>query len=219
MTHFLRIFTVIFVSAVIFAIPSQTHWADLLEQAFQNSIANQQVINIGNTKEAVGNTIFRGGTTINIGNGKFLTTQAPWIVRITQFLLRMTIILSVTFTIYQWVRYILSWASLADEGDAREKLINIVRWIVIALSSVMMIFLVQSLTISSITSDPKPLRDQWYPTATNTNTTSSTTNPVTGNRTNNPWWSSNTPPAWWGGTNNEWASKLFNSPLDTAVTE
>ncbi len=202
-----------------FMMPIQA--ADLLEQAFQNSIANQQVINIGNTKEAVGNTIFRGGTNINIGWWPFLSAQAPLIVRITQFLLSITIMLSITFTIYQWVRYILSWASLADEGDARTKLINIVRWIIIALSSVMMIFLVQSLTISSITSDPRPMRDQWYPTATNTSdkTTWSrlpTSNPNNNNPNpnNNP---SQNPSQNPGNLDNPWIIQDDNTPSDGPI--
>jgi hypothetical protein len=142
------------------------------------------------------------------------------IVRITQFLLSITIMLSITFTIYQGVRYILSWASLADEGDARTKLFNIVRWIVIALSSVMLIFLVQSLTISSITSDPKPLRDQWYPTATNTKPNTDQTNPSSWNTT--PAWATTTDPnAAIDRTEDVRPNRgsLFSQPLDNAIAD
>jgi len=72
----------------------------------------------------------------------------------------MTMILSITFVIYQGIRYILSGASRADEGDARQKLINIARGIAIALSSVSMIFLAQSISISTVTSNPQPLPNQ-----------------------------------------------------------
>lgn len=143
--------------------------ADLLEQAFQNSMSNQQVVNIGNTKEAVWNEIFRWGTNVNLANmfsgREVATSRAPLIVRITQFLLSMTMILSITFVIYQWIRYILSGASRADEWDARSKLINIWRGIVIALSSVSLIFLAQSISISTITSNPQPIPNQWFPTS------------------------------------------------------
>jgi hypothetical protein len=72
----------------------------------------------------------------------------------------MTIVLSITFILYNGVRYVLSGAKISDESNVRTRLTNIIAGLIIALLSVSLIYLVQSLTISSITSDPKPLPDQ-----------------------------------------------------------
>jgi hypothetical protein len=53
-------------SLCLVSVVASTFAADLLEKSFRNSVSNQHVVNMGNTKESVGNLIFRGGATIDI---------------------------------------------------------------------------------------------------------------------------------------------------------
>ena len=75
------------------------------------------MINIGNDKQAVGNEVLRSSTTIGVDltstDPLDVTTQEPLIVRLTKFLLRITIALAVTMVIYTGIRYI--WAAGSEE--------------------------------------------------------------------------------------------------------
>lgn len=77
-------------------------------------------------------------------------TQAPLIVRITKFLLRLTIVLSVTMVLYNGVLWIVESSKWSEVKDAKNNLIYIFVGILLALSSVALINLVSSLGISSL---------------------------------------------------------------------
>jgi hypothetical protein len=98
-------------SALVFCIP-YTAWLqnDILDTAFQPSKNLDQVINIGNNKNAVGNEVFRGSTDVDVSlsNGISTTQRAPLLVRITQTLLRLTIALSIPVLIWIGVKVIKS---------------------------------------------------------------------------------------------------------------
>lgn len=76
--------------------------------------------------------------------------QAPLLVRITKFLLRMTIVLSITMILYNGVLWIVESSSGNDVKDAKNNLIYIFVGILLALSSVALINLVSSLGVSSL---------------------------------------------------------------------
>ena len=76
--------------------------------------------------------------------------QAPLLVRITKFLLRMTIVLSITMILYNGVLWIVESSSGNDVKDAKNNLIYIFVGILLALSSVALINLISSLGISSL---------------------------------------------------------------------
>ncbi len=78
------------------------------------------------------------------------TTEAPLIVRITKFLLRMTMVLAVTMIIYNGIMYIIESAKWSDVKDAKQNIIFIVVWILIALMSLWIINLISSVTVSSL---------------------------------------------------------------------
>jgi hypothetical protein len=83
--------------------------SDFLEQVFSPSKSQQQVINIGNDKQAVGNEVLRPSTTVQIGvGGVQVANREPLLVRFTKFLLRLTIVLSITMTIYTGIRYMIA---------------------------------------------------------------------------------------------------------------
>ena len=81
---------------------------DFLEQSFEQSKQYDTVVDIGNNKNAVGNEIVRGGTTINLGGGPILQQQDPLLVRVIKWLLRIMAILGVTMGILVGIQYILA---------------------------------------------------------------------------------------------------------------
>lgn len=80
-------------------------------------------------------------------------TQAPLLVRITKFLLRITMVLAVSMVIYNGILWIVESSKGGDIKDAKNNLIYIFVGILIALSSVALINLVSSLGMSSL--DPQ----------------------------------------------------------------
>jgi len=78
-----------------------------------------------------------------------LTTQAPLIVRITKFLLRITMVLSVTMVIFNGVMYITEAAKWWDVKSATKNLWYVALWILLALMSLWIINLINSVTIST----------------------------------------------------------------------
>lgn len=46
---------------------SSAYGLDLLEQSYQQSKQYDTVVDIGNNKNAVGNDLIRGGTSVNVG--------------------------------------------------------------------------------------------------------------------------------------------------------
>ncbi len=79
-----------------------------------------------------------------------LTTQAPLIVRIAKWLLRITIVLSITMVIYNGVLYIVESAKWGEVKNATKNIWLIVAGILIALLSLGIINLISSITISTL---------------------------------------------------------------------
>ena len=146
--------TFLIVFAIVFCIPS-TAWLqnDILDTAFQPSKNLDQVINIGNNKNAVGNEIFRGSTNIDGVSLKGVQTseKAPLLVRITQTLLRLTIALSIPVLIWIGLKVIKSWLSGGDVKWAIKEVSWVLIWLALALSAVGIIYLIQSIATKSLT--------------------------------------------------------------------
>ncbi len=133
-------------------------WWDLLDKAFSLSIEQQWLIYLGNTKDQVGNEILRESVIMNLWWGTLFETRAPLIVRIAKLLLRITIVLAITMVLYNWVLYIIQSSKWESPKDPQKNLLNIWIWILLALSSLWIINLINSITISSLkTSD-----DLWW---------------------------------------------------------
>ena len=92
--------------------------------------------------DILGWTIWKGGM--------IAQQQAPLLVRITKFLLRMTIILSITMILYNGILWIVESSSGNDVKDAKNNLIYIFVGVLLALSSVALINLISSLGMSSL---------------------------------------------------------------------
>jgi len=120
---------------------------DLLQQAFEPAFQADTIINLWNTKTAVGNEILKWSIIIDAWG---ITQEAPLIVRITKFLLRITMVLSVTMVIFNGVMWIIESSKWAEVKDAKKNIILIIVWIFIALMSLWIINLISSITVSSL---------------------------------------------------------------------
>lgn len=181
---------------------------DIMDIIFQPAKSYDKIIDLGSTKNAVWNEVFREWLQVwaneNFGRWCFVNdnlipsatlkdqikeadfrwderafceqvlgwdynisvlwsqTQAPLIVRITKFLLRLTIVLSITMVLYNWVFWIIESAKWWDVKIAKDNLIYIFVGILLALSSLALVNLISSITLSSL--NPEDMPSQWETT-------------------------------------------------------
>ncbi|HMS90676.1 MAG TPA: hypothetical protein PKC87_00435 [Candidatus Absconditabacterales bacterium] len=101
------------------------------------------------TEEAFCTNILGGEYNDNLIQGS-LTTEAPLIVRIAKFLLRITMVLAVTMVIFNGVMWIIESSKGAEVKDAKKNITLIIVGILIALMSLGIINLISSITVSSL---------------------------------------------------------------------
>lgn len=201
-------FVLLITSILIYSFGNKSYAGDLLEEAFKPAMTHETIIDLGNTKNAVGNEILREWVVIDVEvlrwcdiNGRkivkkeiikqkkaanyswtenefcekilwwvrkenlfqtSITTEAPLIVRIAKFLLRITMVLAITMVIFNGIMWIIESAKWAEVKDAKKNIVLILVGILIALMSLSIINLISSLTISSL----------WETTTSQSNTTS-----------------------------------------------
>lgn len=132
--------------------------ADLLDTVFQPSKNLDQVINIGNSKNAVWNEVFRWSTETKLWSDGFALEQRdPLIIRITKTLLRITIALAIPMIIFTGVKTILSVLNGWDYKNELKNVITILAWLILALSAIGIIYLIQSITLQSLSWAPASL--------------------------------------------------------------
>lgn len=126
--------------------------SDILEKVIQPSKQYDQIINLGNNKTAVGNEVFREWTSVNVSLTEWIsaTQKEPLIVRITKRLLRITVAISISMIIFIGIRFILAGVNGANFQDVIKDMTNLIIWLILALSSVSIIWLIQSITLSSL---------------------------------------------------------------------
>lgn len=119
----------------------ETTSASVWESVFKKScFINEQILNVDENKCTEMGWTWKNSWIIEI------SAKAPLIVRITKFLLRMTIVLSITMVIFNAVKYLFEVMSGKDRNSAESKknLIFVAAWVVLALMSVSIINLVIS---------------------------------------------------------------------------
>lgn len=121
---------------------------DLMDTIFTPSRNLDHVINIGTNKNAVGNEVFRGSTSLSINDG--ITNNAPLLVRITQTLLRLTIALSIPVLIFIGVKLIRKGMQGGSIKDGIKEMSGVLMWLALALSAIGIIYLIQSLAVRSL---------------------------------------------------------------------
>lgn len=125
--------------------PIITIHADLLEQAVEPSKQNNQMIDMGNNKNAIGNWVFK--QSIDLITWK---VQQPLVVRIIKVILRAVLILWVTMWIVIGIKYVYSQWDESAQKKLQWYLWNIIYGVLIALGSLTIIELVRSITQSTI---------------------------------------------------------------------
>ena len=127
---------------------------DIMQQAFCTSKRNQTVLDMGNTKTAVWQSVMGGWVEINIDPGKDkeerVQIKQPLVVKIAKILLMLTIVLSVTMIIVNGIQYIIKSGNGEDPADARKNLIYIVVGIILALLSAVLVTLFRSVGESTL---------------------------------------------------------------------
>lgn len=170
------------VFGVLFSIWTTFATQDIMEVMFAPAKAQEKLIDLGTSKDQVGDEVFRWSTKIWLTKkGCFIgetqktsftteqvckdnggtwyksniktTEQAPLLVRVTKFILRITIVLSITMIIFNGILWIVESSKWWEVKDAKNNLIYIVVWIVLALSSVALVNLMSSLWMSSLDPD------------------------------------------------------------------
>ncbi len=125
------------------------NWCFVNKQHITNKTIEQQMVDIGfdwDSRVFCEEVLWGDYDTTVV----WIQKQAPLIVRITKFLLRLTIILSITMVLYNWIFWVIEASKWWDVKDAQKNIIYIVGWILLALSSVALINLISSITLSSL---------------------------------------------------------------------
>lgn len=128
---------------------------DIMSDVFQPSQKN--IIYIWNKKDDVWKTVLQEKTSATIGyNGNWrgvsTETNDSLIVRIVKFILKMTVVLSVTMVIFYSAKFLIqvfNWNDLKS-ATAKKDIINLIIWLLIALLSVVIVELVISIPKSSL---------------------------------------------------------------------
>lgn len=128
------------------AVNDYCNQGDLMQQAFCRANQKEVIVDMGNTKYAVGNEVIKGTTEISI-DGKLnveVNQKGSLFIRITRFLLMMTVVLSITMIIVNGIQYILKTGTGEDPKDVVKNIVFIGVGIILALSSVLIINLLRS---------------------------------------------------------------------------
>ena len=131
---------------------------DLLEQAFNPSIQQNHVIgggDIGTSKDQVWSYVLREGNEISLSLDKWLEKKRrpSLLVQFSKFLLRLTIILSITMIIYNGVMYLIKASKGENPKEIYTNIWYIVTGVLLGLSSVIIIRFISSIgqtTLNSI---------------------------------------------------------------------
>ena len=141
-------FTIIIVGVIsLFSITTFAQSKDLLEQAFEKSMEQEQIVDIWNTKNAVGNEVFQESISATYSIEKWFNAERKeWLLmNFIRLLMRIAIIIAIPMIIINAIILIISVSSGALT-NALKMISYITLWIVIILSSIAIVYLVLSAT-------------------------------------------------------------------------
>lgn len=115
---------------------------DLLYQIMEPSINSNNTIDLGNNVQTVWNKVIKWSVE---WDNSWLGVTAPITVKITRLLLILTIALSITMILYNWMIYIIQTWQWKEWKSLMKNVLLIVVWILVALFSVVIINLIQSI--------------------------------------------------------------------------
>lgn len=133
---------------------THTYAWDLLEQAFEQSASHNQIVDIGQTKNAVGNEVFHESVGASWKKWEWFKTERKpgLLVNITRLLMRIAIVIAIPMIIINAIILVLSATGRIgwDLAKVVKQTIFILVWIAIVLSAIGIIYLVQSGTTGTI---------------------------------------------------------------------
>ena len=142
-----RIFKLLF----LFVLPISTFFScvlgDIMEQVFDP--VQDNIIYIWEKPADVWRTVLQKQTE---ASWLSINTEEPLIVRIVKFILKMTVVLSVTMVIFYGVKFmvqVIKWSDLKS-ASAKNDIINLIIWLLIALFSITAVELIVSIPKSSM---------------------------------------------------------------------
>ena len=121
--------------------------ADLLWDITEDAQNAGLMVNFGKNVTRVWKTRFEWSTEIDADFEGFWRTQKPsTIVKLTRLLLSLVVALSITMILYNGLKYIIETWQWKESKDLAKNIIYIVVWILIALFSVTIITIMQSVS-------------------------------------------------------------------------
>ena len=126
-----------------------------MQQTFCPANRKETIIDVGHSKNAVGNEVIKGSTKVEIkvsrkGISASFSQDESVLIRITKFILMLTIVLAVTMIILNGIQYIVKSGNGEDPSKSRNNLIFIVVGIILALFSVVIVNLLRSIGESTL---------------------------------------------------------------------
>lgn len=124
---------------------------DFLNQAFSPAMETDLVVWNGwawNTKEWVWNFLLNWGDEFSWWWGS--TQKDSFVVALTKFIVRFTLVLAITMIIYNWIMFVIKSTKWEAPKDVLKNIIYIVVWVLLALASVIIIRLAGSIGTSSL---------------------------------------------------------------------
>lgn len=117
---------------------------DLLWQIMEPSHNSQTTINLGRNVDTVWETMLEWSIELETGGKKWIKNWPSIIVKATRILLSLVIALSVTMILYNGIMYIVETWKWKEWNELIKNVAYIVIWILLALFSVVIITLLQS---------------------------------------------------------------------------
>jgi len=117
-----------------------------MQQAFCVSVKNGTQIDMGNTREAVGNGVMGKGVEVSVSLKSGITTKkrSSMVVRTAKSLLMITIVLSVTMIIICGIKWIVKSWNGEDTASVRKDIVGVIVGILLALLSGVIVTLFRS---------------------------------------------------------------------------
>lgn len=141
----------------VFADKDYFQWEDLLYNVFFPSFNKDTVMDMWRRANLVWHRIFLGWASLELkknheeienARDKYeltATDEPSVIVKVTKFLLSIVIAIAVTMILWNWIKYIIETGNWKESKELIPNLIYIVVWIILALFSVTIITIIQSI--------------------------------------------------------------------------
>ena len=139
-----------------------TEWSnseDFVNQAFSISMDADLVVGkwlVWNTKEWVWNFLLKWGTEIDAWDiikdwvHADINKKDSFVVSLTRFIVRFTLVIAITMIIYNWIVFVVKSTKWEAPKDVLKNIIYIIVWVLLALASVVIIRLANSVGTTAL---------------------------------------------------------------------